>query len=457
MIDITNIVPIGYIEASFLGQEGQEFWIKIEETYEILCFALYDNSGNWKKVKQPSFSSILVEEEWNVDIEYRICAIYKENGKVKASFLRNSQLEILNSYKEEFYDKRSLFGKTINFSNGKTILPFYKENGIVAFVGCERKEFLFTKQIKNEILYESVADNENGIQECQIYTKCKKILGNYIGIVTEDILNRKNFWEFCIPYKTYEEEENNCYMTFSIPMKQQKKWYIVWNYQQEYYIAPLCKKNIPNYADITEIKYIDSKGMEFSIVYDTDRYGTYVKTRFVHQVEEWEEKTDIEIKEQKVIDKSGQCILSYFINTKDVFSTFGSWKIQILTQKEKQYWLDVMIGEKQLCKELYDRIDTKYKLSFKKQKELFVISRVLGHNALFGKNIQGRSATSIEDFLRHHILSPKGNMYAEYSNRNGTLYVTLYQQMKDVLEAKLVIIVKEWEFYQVKMLPFLMV
>ena len=65
---------------------------------------------------------------------------------------------------------------------------------------------------------------------------------------------------------------------------------------------------------------------------------------------------------------------------------------------------------------------------------------------MFKKNLQKVSKTeTLDDFLEISGNTPKGDMYAEYKqNQNGQLFIRLYQNMSDVIEAKVVMLHTQW-------------
>lgn len=443
MNDFKNIKPLGYIEAAFWGNKDNIIYLSIQSDITNIgeyFFALYTEDEYWIEIKNQKTESIdctTLSEALIGDKQARICMV----SEGQAFFLRNSSLSVAKVCKEEMYDKRSLFGTPIWFDD-KGIIPFYQENGLLALTSCKRVEYTFEKQIKNEVLYEREVPNQDGTSLRYISLKCKQVSGSYVGLVKKADVEKNDIYANCLEYCNFERNGNCVSMLFCMKSDSEfhiEDYYIAWRHKDQNYIAPVCKKTGTNKADAIEIQYPEKQIIFLTISYDVERYGEYAGAELINEVEEWEEAKNISLQPESIGMEEGSCIISYQIDTMKSFDHFGSWHINVFTHKEEEkHTLDVEIEDSLMDKELYDGEDTKYKITFKRQNNRFQINRTYGHNALFKKNIQGARALSIDEFLSRPNLSLKGNMYGEYLEGDGRLRVRLYQQMKDVLEAKVV-------------------
>ena len=453
MIDLKNIVPKDYIEASFSGYDENGIFLNVSEPTDSYEYALYDREGNWKELpKAPEqtggisykalYKAIRDENDW------RICGVYYYDGEYRASFLRNTDLKIKDTCKQEMYDKRTLFGEPIFIKENMGIIPFYQENGILALAGCEGKENVYEKQIKNEIVYKHLSEDEDGAKHYSVYVKCKRIKGSYMGIIAKEHMYTGDIARVCVEYSSYKEDNQYAYMMFCMDEEfdtDAKEYYIVWSYSGQNYFAPLAIKKTQKTAEIIDIQYKNGEGIEFTVSYDADSYGVFEKLELINDVNEWEEAYNINLTDATTTEEEDDgdgnitCTVTCTIDTKTVFDRFGSWLIKLSAIKEEEKnLLDVIIDDSLMAKDLYDNDDSKYKLTFKKKDGSLVINRVFDHNALFSKNIQSNSFECIDDFLNIEGISPRGNMFAEYMDIDGRLGIRLYQQMDNVIEAKLV-------------------
>ena len=397
MKDLENIIPNGYIEATFAGYSENGLFINVASEINDIgkyMFALYDNLGGWKTLDKQGDNEISYESLSEVledDREWCICIVYNKNGQKQATFLRKSDLKVQNECKEEMFDKRSLYGEPIFFEGKMGILPHYKDNGLLALTGCLDKLYTFSTQIKNEIIYENQEWDENDSSKYYIFAKCRNIQGNYVGIISEKNLKAENIHSRCIEYSTYEKDNNYVYMRFCVTDEspEDTNYYMLWSCRGQDYIAPLCRKKDAQYAKITTIEYLGSEGMSLGMTYNRELFGEFIKAEFVSNTSEWEKQSSFEIKEKSVINEEKEIKITCKIDTLKCFDKMGSWQIIIYTCKDgTNNMLNVTIDDSLMSKEFYDGRDTKYKLTFKKKNDIFVVNRVFGHNALFKKNIQ---------------------------------------------------------------------
>ncbi len=446
-MEIENKKPKGYVEASFAGCNATGVVVDIDfvkygiEEYSLL---LCDMSGSVKDIGANNInvvpfihlSSLMDSEE-----ALRLCILYVCNGVSKVSFLRKKNLDVGEACTDDMYDRRMLFGAPVNMGDGRQLLMSYQVNGIL-LVSIKENTYIYMAQMKNEILYQYKLDDEVTSNRYCISIKCKKISGSYIGMIPLSLLGNGKLSTKCIEYSTYEESGDYAYMDFYVEGNDAEKYEevaVVWSYQGSEYVAIAQKRINRPYATVIKIDTEHKSGLSFDILYDADMYGEYVKAELVNDVEEWDDRNDVELTTTSVSSLAGSNIVSVVINTLEALSSRGRWYIKLYTKKDGAIKeLYATAGDNLISKELYDRKDTKYKVSFKKNEDLFLINRVFGHNALFKKNIQATGDITISEFLQIQDISLNGNMYAEYIEGDNSLKIRLYQQMSDVIEAKVV-------------------
>ena len=439
MIDLKNILPEGYMEAKFNGIEETKVYIEIalSDTSDYY-FALYSSDGKWIKISKQGKQYIDVFSIHENIETASICVISEQ----RAYYLKNITIDISKDAKKEMYDKRSLFGKPIFKQNKSGIIPFYENNGRLSLTDCRGIEYTFEKQIKNELVYEKEVLNEDGIKTRYLSLRCKKINGNYIGLIKRTNVEIGNIYTDYIEYSEYKKNKNDISMFFCIENAEEfciEEYYVIWQQNRQVFVAPISRSANEQRADVMKINFVERNILSIVICYDVEKFGEYQQIKFVSDIKNCECQNDILIQTQQIEVKENRCFITFNVNTLDVFCNFGSWFINVNTKTQKEnYVLPVYIDENLLIKELYDGEDTKYKITLQCEKNKFKINRVYGHNALFKKNIQGLADSSIDDFLKRNDISLKGNMYAEYLEHDNGLFIRLYQQMKQVLEAKLV-------------------
>lgn len=445
MIDLVNKKPRDYVEASFCGHDTEGMFVSVvKKTIDEYKIALYSEDGKWVYIGNDNYNIPFefITNKLETNKNWRICIIYNAEGNERISFLRKNNIEMPNVCNTEFFDKRALFGEAIALNNGKILLPFYQDNGILAFRLLEKHMHIYMTQLKNEIDYEHLSDDSDEEKKYYISAKCKSIQGSYIGIIPIDSKLEENIEDKCTEYICCEEYEDYVSMEFALPYEdyvEKKEYCVVWSYKGQRYMAPLCRKEEKHYARVIKLENGQSGELKLDVIYDSSIYGEYISAKLVDEAEEWEENKDKVIKYVSVRTSNRDTIVSYCINTAGKLQKLGSWHLLLYTvNKDTQYELDVTISDNVMCKEIYDMSDTRYKLTFKKNNEVFTINRVYGHNALFKKNIQSESDISLDEFLKSNDITLKGNMYGEYIEIDGQLKIHLYQQLNDVLEAKVV-------------------
>ena len=452
MSDLGNIVPIGYVEASFAGHNEKGILVDIDRNscdIEEYFLALYDGKGSWTYDSQDR--SLISYNSLNKAVkgegQFFVCMVSTENNQISATYLRKTDLKVPKQCNQEMYDKRALYGTPIQGRTDKVVLPCYQEDKLLAVEFCEENVYTYYSQMKNEILYVYPMMSEEDEAEVlgyTMYTKCKRTDGNYMGIISRDLCKTENIAEHVIEYTKYTEDKEYSYMSFKLTKEQyaeKHKYAVAWSSKGQLYFAPLCEKKEKDIATISEFNSSQAEGISLKVVYDEERYGKYQNTKLIGDVKLWEVCEDIDVKEVSCTYENGQCILSYKINTLETLKTFGNWFIQVQTCKEEiDYHLEVVVQEELEQKELYDGTDTKRKVNFKTKDNVLLLNRVFGHNAMFKKNMQEaeEGVETLDEFLSCIGVEPQGDMHAEYIEGNGSLRIKLYQNMKNVVEARLV-------------------
>ena len=442
MIKNDNMRPVGFVNAAFTGCDARGIYVEVEQMNAVSYkLALYDGKQHW--IELNTNGCIAYEDivsGMQSDKDYTICILQEVNEQVEAAYLRNTCLEVQDINLEKMYDKRSLFGNPIHLDENRIVLPFYKSNQVLALTKLRDERHIYNEQIKNEILVIEQDDENNEL--LHVYTKCKRVEGNYIGIVHKKDIEAANLLESMIPYVNSETSGDHVYLDFELSLKEKselKNYCTAWICRGQVYYAPLEIRDITKFILISDIQYIKGKGIDFTIVVDELEFGTYQYTECVQIAEEWESANNFKLKEVINACEHGKRLISLTLNTQKKLNTIGKWCLYVHTKKDgESYMIPVTMDEMLYSKELYDCKDSKYKLSFLYEDNLFVIHRVFGHNALFKNNIQSVTAKSIAEFLNGEDFYLKGSMYAEYIQSNEVLKIKLYQVIENVLEAKLV-------------------
>lgn len=445
LLQIENEVPNGYIEAKYsgYGEKGIVVQINSELLRDGYSLVLYNEAEGFKIIATDSnvicyseLSSVIKTE-----LAWVLCVAYKEENQQNVKYLRKVDLNIEKIYKEEMYDRRKLCGESYSLEDGRELIPYYQIDGKLSLSLLGSKSYIYMPFIKNEMVYQySYNDSENN-KKVWINVKCKKIRGNYIGIIPSDNIDEHNLRERCIEYCRCEEKSDSVSMDFCVSEdKVYEKYFVLWNYRGEDYIASLCEKEIKTMVNIYAIEYIKEKGLKIDILWEEAKYGEFYKLELEQVVDSWELPNKIDISKYIVdILRDGE-IVSITLNTNELFDKFGEWILRVVTTKTEEINVfDLNISEELQSQNIYDGEDTKYKLAFKKKDGHCLITRTYGHNSMFGKNIQCKEEISIDEFLTYPNISLKGNMYGEFVEADNALKICLYQQMSEVIEAKLVV------------------
>lgn len=212
-------------DASFAGCIGNEMYIRVnaaENELSEFMLGVINRDGIWTALTDNDhFPLSLLEETKSSSWEF--CLKKSNNKKTDFFRLKNSAIKSSIKYTEEMYDRRELFGKQIGCSvKGKKFLPYYKVDGTL-MMDLVKDEEVFSKQLKNEIVLKKVEEDGKII----LFTKCKKIDGNYIGIYQE---STDDSFEN-IEYDHIEDDENYVYMRFEVNGKVAGNDYeISWRY-----------------------------------------------------------------------------------------------------------------------------------------------------------------------------------------------------------------------------------
>ena len=450
MSDLGSIVPIGYVEARFVGHNEKGILIEINNCDMKESFpALYDGEGRWfydgqeqNLITYDSLNKAMAESS-----RLYVCIVSTSDNQITAVYLRNPEVKVPQQYQQEMYDKRAFYGTLIQRKTVKDILPAYQEDKLLIVEFCKNKAYTYYNQIMNEILYvysDMSEEEEPQVQGYIMYTKCKRVDGNYMGIINEKHLDAEDITQHIIGYSQYTEDKEYSYMSFKLMVEQyteMQEYSVVWTCNGQIYFAPLCAPKEKAVAIISKFSSNPAEGITFRLSYDVQRYGEYQRTKLIGDVKRWEVCEDIEIKEISCEYEADCCILSYQINTLEILKNFGNWFVQIQTNKDGiDYYLDGVLKQEPKRKELYDGIDTKRKINFKTKDNVLLLNRVYGHNAMFKKNLQEveEGVETLDEFLNCIGIEPQGDMHAEYVTESGALRIRLYQNMKNVSEARLV-------------------
>ena len=444
VLQIENKMPNGYVEAKYKGytENGLVIEINSDMTANEYSLAAYNElegfeiiATNDGVISYSELSSVI-----KTDILWALCVIYNEDNEQKVKYLRKVDVNIEKIYKEEMYDKRKLCGESYSFSDGREMVPYYEIDGRLAITTVVNKLHLYTPFIKNELVYRYLYNDNENSEKVWINTKCKKIRGNYIGIIPSESIASDDLRNNCIEYCNFDEKSDYISMDFCIPADSLcEKYYTLWNYKGYDYIAPLCEKEEKTTVNMYAAEYIADKGLKISLVYDEETYGKFNKLAVEQYTESWEQPIILDISEQLVDTVQTEDTISVIIKTDDVFSAMNEWMLKVITIKDEvEYAFDIDVSEEVKGLNIYDKEDTKYKLAFKIKDGCCLMVRTYGHNALFKKNVQASDEMDLDTFLQMENISLKGNMYGEYIEDENGINVRLYQYMTDVLEAKLV-------------------
>ena len=252
-------------DAAFGGCIENEMYIRINsDPAELDGFELgvVDNTGEWKPLMgMEHFSLALLEKVRSSSMT--LCLGKNQGDKVSIYRLKNHSIKTSSQYTDEIYDRRELFGQTTEYTaKGKKILPYYDVDGTM-MLEWVKEEDVFYRQFNNEIVLK-VEDNEKVI----LFTKCKKVDGNYVGIYPADAgcLSNKIEWNHI------EEDKEFVYMCFAVDKCDADKNYeIAWKHSDVVYHAALVQAGVYPAAEIISAKYKEDKKLELTVEWDKEQ------------------------------------------------------------------------------------------------------------------------------------------------------------------------------------------
>lgn len=445
MSKLLNKKPLGYTEARYAEYDENKIVLDVAclENMEKSRFVLYNPQTAEVNECASTANAIMTDSVCagiNSGTEWLLCIQYIDSNEEKIEFLRCLECIITEEQQVEIYDKRELYGKPIITADGKVLLLSYGINGILKIEKCDNEKYMYMSQIMNEIL--GVNDIWETEEKSLVSVKCKIIKGNYIGIVPYEDTRDENIENKCIEYNYYYEADSVAYMNFEVPREYITKGMdlcMAWKLGKQIYVAPVRFKQRRKLAEVSKVTYTKDEGLRIDALYDGKLYGELDAVRLVRDVEQWEksEVLAIEVIEHKY-NLEGTFI-SLIIKDLGSIKDISTWRVEIHTTKDREsHVLELVVDDISLIGDIYDREDTKYKLSLRRTDDVLTINRLFGHNALFNKNIQGSKDISIDEFLQNESVELKGNMYGEYIEEEKSVRVRLHQYMADVTEARLV-------------------
>ncbi len=428
-------------DASFAGCIGNEMYIRVnaaENELSEFMLGVINRDGIWTALTDNDhFPLSLLEETKSSSWEF--CLKKSNNKKTDFFRLKNSAIKSSIKYTEEMYDRRELFGKQIGCSvKGKKFLPYYKVDGTL-MMDLVKDEEVFSKQLKNEIVLKKVEEDGKII----LFTKCKKIDGNYIGIYQE---STDDSFEN-IEYDHIEDDENYVYMRFEVNGKVAGNDYeISWRYGNAIYHAPLVQAGTYPAAEIVSAEFTEDKKLRITVEWDK-KCGMFQSISAVVYDDRIQVKESVKIKSlPEIVEKEGKIIGTFCIDTRSYMVSVEKWKLllnetlSVVVRDYKDKISGVLFGKK-----IYDTDNTKTYLMFGCDGDQFVVERCYTRNALNKKNIQNCAAFvpkgeeyTLDEFLSEDV-GPTGKMYAEFIQEpDGSVWIEPCQRMGDVKEARLV-------------------
>lgn len=427
-------------EASFGGCIGNEMYIRVNaENAELNGFKLgiVDNAGIWTALTDNDHFSLSLLEKIK-GTSWELCLGKKEGKKTSVYRLKNSSIKLSHKYTEEIYDRRELFGKLTEYGfKGKRFLPYYKVDGTL-MMDLVKEEDIFSKQLKNEIVLRAEED-----EKVVLFTKCKKVDGNYIGIYQTgtDCSSVK------MEYDDIEDDKEFVYMRFVLDKCDADKSYdIAWKHGSATYHAPLVQAGTYKAAEIVSANFTEDRKLELTVEWDK-KHGKYSFITAAVFDDRQQLKESIKIScSPDIVEKADKITGTFCIDTKTDMPSVEKWKLMLngtlpfVVRDHKDEISESLFGRK-----VNDADDTKTYLTFNCEKDQFVIERHYTRNALNKKNIQNCSAFvpkgdeyTLDEFLAEDV-GPTGKMYAEFIQEpDGSVWIEPCQKMGDVKEARLV-------------------
>lgn len=379
--------------------------------------------------------------------DWKFCIGWKGEDTSVVFFLRKEGLSVSEKCRDEMYDRRELFGIPGRLRDSERyFLPYYLPDGILA-AQVVREDEIYKSRFRNEIRRKLTV--QSGDKQIW-YTECKKIRGSYIGLLpTEKGLCENK--EDIIFYDSYEEDDNLVYMSFELTREMTAQTFdIVWTYHGKLYRAPLTEKKDLPFAEITDVKIRDTDA--FLTVFLKEGKESFREAWLVPEKEIWEKNRYISLEKvnaDKTEDQNQNIVLR--LETEKIMERSGKWQLRILAEKgEKKFSLPVIVQMEEGMEnsfagcEIRQKGDTKVKVIFSQQQKRLTVESRYTHNALKEWNrqdcsrfLRDREILELDEFLTEDV-GPAGKMCAEFEESCGALWIKLYQEMRGILEARLV-------------------
>lgn len=441
-----TILPEGFVNATFAGYTEQEIKVQIEREEELGSYflALCDDE---KKVIVPSHTHkdrikmSIIAEKALAEGTYHLVVVYEKDGQEKISYLRNMMLTVPDEAKGRIYDRRRLYGTPEKYDDTYFFLPCHQIDRTLAVELHQHENSLYAGQLVAEWVTTEKAFDAEGNPAVRLYVKTSGVQGNYLGL-----LDREGQ---ILEYIDLEQDGVFLYLSFVMKEEDAKdceQYRIAWSKDSVVYYAPLKYRKAPAYATITDFTYGNGI-LRMNLSYDAEEAGEFIEAVWEHENGSFEPKNDVLLQTEKCDVKEGKVSADVSCNLDQGMTDLGVWNLVIRTrQNGMEKILPVAAHGGLTAKNLPTAIGTKYAYTCSSDDGRLQLERKYGHNALFKKNIQQFPKDfDLDDFLGVWGVDPKGDMYAEYLQKEeGHISIRLYQAMSGVLEAKLVILHTLW-------------
>lgn len=455
----------GTLSAFFCGNDEKNLYIQIEDSVnEKVCAVILCPKNNTRESMVCECGTLCRTEGTRLYIplqnlekanvafgEYFICIGTVKEEEFHFYFLIRQQMLVDDSCKCEFFDRRSLYGKAIPLPHSeKVAVPYYAEDHRVG-IDIEDISGTYQHQIKNEIVMIADAEEPN---TCICYAKCKRVEGNYIGILNSQLNRAEHITPAYIPYERYDEKDEDVYLTFRLSKDDlQNEYWVAWNCHGKIYYAPLALKEKKKYAKILKLDFSKKKELRLTVQIDKNKYGEYKSAQLLPIAEIWQHKSGISVAPTEVVEQNGFLWITYSLDTSELIPDIGEYVFEISTEKSQianTLYLSAEIegnyqGAQLFQQKFYDKGNTKTKLYFALQDKKVILARAYDTDAFVSQNLQKfakkdslEPELTLDEFLTQDV-SPKGRIFAGFKQKQkGNLHVEIFQDMENILEAKLV-------------------
>lgn len=470
---VKNRKPEGILQAAFAGYDSEGLCIRIEaqEMAGDLRLALYDGADEWRSYDKIALAETEAGWQFTVptelieqlpcdhEIEWRICLEVSEGDKKTSYYLHNDEIQISDICREEMYDRRSLYEKSVQISDSERyLLPHYLTGALLA-VSVAEKFAIYTGQMRNEIYYETKSTNSAGTVLC---LKCFDADGSYLGILSEEDMKKENPESLVLPYQEYEKKCGYIYMQFET-VQMPKKPVIVWKRNEQLYYAPIQKAKRQRMAEVFAWE-IQGTDLKLRIQFSQDVAERMKAAQLTAIKEEWEKENTFKVEMDEGVQTEKYFEIGCTVDITPLLDTEDKWNLcftlqdgeqeEVLyaeTRKHTGYLKDTLLKQ---C--MFAEGDTRYQVIFGIEQNRLTLMRKYGHNALFKKNRQNvemllanakepslqemnASEVTLQEFLAMDGINPRGEMYGRMEQtQEGSVTISLYQQMGEVIEAELV-------------------